>query len=265
MISPLAVVDSKARVGANVTIEPFTMVYGDVEIGDNTWIASNVTIYDGARIGKNCRIFPGAVISAIPQDLKYSGEITTAEIGDNTTIREFVTMNKGTSDKMKTVIGSNCLVMAYAHIAHDCILGNNIIMANNATLAGHVQIDDYAILEGLVAVQQFVHIGAHSFVAGSSLVRKNIPPYTKAAREPLSYIGVNSVGLKRRGFSNEDINAIQDIYRLLFVQNTNMKKALTEIESDIPESRFKTEILEFIQQSPKGLMRGFTPSDGEEE
>lgn len=147
MISPLAVIDPKARIGSNVTIEPFTMVYGDVEIGDGTWIASNVTIYDGARIGKNCRIFPGAVISAIPQDLKYKGEKTTAEIGDNTTIREFVTMNKGTSDKMKTVIGSNCLVMAYAHIAHDCILGSHIIMANNATLAGHVQIDDWAILK----------------------------------------------------------------------------------------------------------------------
>lgn len=265
MISPLAVIDPKARIGNNVTIEPFTMVHGDVEIGDGTWISSNVTIYDGARIGKNCRIFPGAVISAIPQDLKYKGEKTTAEIGDNTTIREFVTMNKGTSDKMKTVIGSNCLVMAYAHIAHDCILGSHIIMANNATLAGHVQIDDWAILEGLVAVQQFIHIGAHSFIAGSSLVRKNVPPYAKAAREPLSYIGVNSVGLKRRGFSNEDINTIQDIYRILFVQNNNMKKAIAEIESEIPEGRFKSEILQFIEQSPKGLMRGFTPSEGEDE
>ncbi|HOM90941.1 MAG TPA: acyl-ACP--UDP-N-acetylglucosamine O-acyltransferase, partial [Bacteroidia bacterium] len=225
MISPLAVVSPKAKIGNNVTIEPFTMIYDDVVIGDNTWIASNVTIYDGARIGSNCRIFPGAVISAIPQDLKYKGEQTTAEIGDNTTIREFVTMNKGTTDKMKTTLGSNCLVMAYAHIAHDCQLGNNIIMANNVTLAGHVLIDDWAILEGLVAVQQFVHIGAHSFIAGGSLVRKNVPPFTKAAREPLSYIGINNIGLRRRGFSNEDINQIQDIYRILFVQNSNIKKA----------------------------------------
>jgi UDP-N-acetylglucosamine acyltransferase len=265
MISPLAVVDPKARIGKNVTIEPFTMVYGDVEIGDDTWIASNVTIYDGARIGRNCKIFPGAVLAAVPQDLKYKGEITTAEIGDNTTIREFVTMNKGTTDKMKTVIGSDCLVMAYAHIAHDCILGNHIILANNATLAGHVCIDDWAILEGLVAVQQFVHIGAHSFIAGGSLVRKNVPPFTKAAREPLSYVGINTVGLKRRGFSQEAINQIQDIYRILFVQNNNLKKALAEIETEIKESPFKLQIIDFIHHSPKGLMRGFTPSEGDDE
>ena len=265
MISPLAVVSPKAKIGNNVTIEPFTMIYDDVVIGDNTWIASNVTIYDGARIGSNCRIFPGAVISAIPQDLKYKGEQTTAEIGDNTTIREFVTMNKGTTDKMKTTLGSHCLVMAYAHIAHDSQLGNNIIMANNVTLAGHVIIEDWAIFEGLVAVQQFVHIGAHSFIAGGSLVRKNVPPFTKAAREPLSYIGINNIGLRRRGFSNEDINQIQDIYRILFVQNSNIKKALTEIEKEIPESTLRSQIVEFIHNSPKGLMRGFTPSDNDDE
>ncbi len=265
MISPLALVDPKAQIGANVTIEAFSVIHGDVTIGDGTWISSNVTIYDGARIGKNCKIFPGAVISAVPQDLKYKGELTTAEIGDNTTIREFVTFNKGTTDKMKTAIGNNCLVMAYAHIAHDCILGNNIILANNATLAGHVEIEDWAILEGLVAVQQFVRIGSHCFIAGSSLVRKNVPPFTKAAREPLSYIGVNAVGLRRRDFSNEAINQIQDIYRVLFVQNNNLKKGLEEIERDMPESEVKTHILDFIKNSPRGLMRGFTASDSEEE
>jgi UDP-N-acetylglucosamine acyltransferase len=265
MISQFAVIAPEAKIGKNVTVDPFTMIHGDVEIGEGTWIASNVTIYNGARIGKNCQIFPGAVISAVPQDLKYKGEQTTAEIGDNTTIREFVTMNKGTTDKMKTVIGSNCLVMAYAHIAHDCILGDNIILANNATLAGHVEIEDWAILEGLVAVQQFVKIGAHSFIAGGSLVRKNVPPFCKAAREPLSYVGINNVGLRRRGFSSEDVNLIQDIYRILFVQNTNLKKAMDEIEKEIAPHALKEQIVNFINNSPKGLMKGFSPSETEEE
>ena len=257
-ISNLSSIHPKAKIASNVTVEPFSTIYDDVEIGEGTWIGPNVSIMQGARIGKNCRIFPGAVISAIPQDLKYKGEVTTAEIGDNTTIRECVTMNRGTLDKMKTAVGSNCLIMAYVHIAHDCILGNNVIIANSVNLAGHVDIEDWAILEGYVGVSQFVRIGAHAFVSGQTGVRKNVPPFVKAAREPLSYIGVNSVGLRRRGFSNESILQIEDIYRTLYVRGHNVSNALDIIEQEAPASKEKTQILEFIRNSTNGIMRGIS-------
>lgn len=244
-----------AKVGTDVTIEPFSTVYGDVEIGEGTWIGPNVTIMDGARIGKNCKIFPGAVISAIPQDLKYGGEETHTIIGDNTTIRECVTINKGTSDAWKTEVGSNCLLMAYVHVAHDCKVGNNVILANCVNLAGHIEIDDFAILEGMVAVQQFLHIGGHSFIAGGSLVRKNVPPYVRAAREPLSYVGINAIGLKRRGFSENDVKQIEEIYRQIFVLNKVTTKGIEAVEK-LEESKFKTEILDFFKQSQNGVMRG---------
>jgi len=175
MIHPNSVVNPKAQIGSNVTIGPFTSVEEDVIIGDDTWIGPNVTIMNGARIGKGCRIFPGAVISAIPQDLKFDGEPSTAEIGDFTTIRECVTINKGTKDRMTTKVGSHCLLMAYVHIAHDAFVGNHCIIANSGNIAGHVDIEDWVIIEGVVAVQQFVRIGAHAFIAGGSLVRKNVP------------------------------------------------------------------------------------------
>ena len=255
-MSQLSYIHPNAKIGKNVIIEPFSTVYEDVEIGDGTWIGPNVTIFQGARIGKNCRIFPGAVISAIPQDLKFKGEVTTAEIGDNTTIRECVTINRGTTDKMKTTIGSNCLIMAYVHVAHDCIVGNNVIIANSVNLAGHVEIEDYSILEGLVAIQQFVKIGAHAFITGGSLVRKNVPPFTKAAREPLQYIGINSVGLRRRGYTNERILEIEDIYRTLYVKGHNVTNALAIIEQEAPVSPEKEQILSFIRESQDGIMRG---------
>lgn len=246
----------EAKIGANVKVDPFSYIAADVEIGDGTWIGPNVTIMDGARIGKNCKIFPGAVISAIPQDLKFEGESTTAEIGDNTTIRECVTINRGTKDRNKTVVGSNCLLMAYVHIAHDVFVGNNVILANTANIAGHVTIQDYAILEGVVAVQQFVTIGAHSFVAGGSLVRKNVPPFVKAAREPLTFAGVNAIGLRRRGFETSAITQIEDIYRRIFVMGTNISKSLQEIETEFNDSEQKSAIVEFIKQSDKGIIRG---------
>lgn len=254
--SPLAYVHPDAKIGENVTISPFVTIEGNVEIGDGTWIAPNVVIMDGARIGQNCRIFPGAVISAIPQDLKFQGEETTAEIGDNTTIREYVTINRGTKDRMITRVGDNCLLMAYVHVAHDCIIGNNCILANNVTLAGHITIEDFAILEGLVAVQQFIQIGAHSFIAGTSKVRKNVPPYVKAAREPLSYVGINAVGLKRRGFSDDDIATIEEVYRILYVKNQNLSKGVDEVKAAFPDHALSLEILAFIDDSPKGIMRG---------
>ena len=256
MIHPLTNIHPGAKIGTAVTIDAFSSIAEDVEIGDGTWIGSNVSIMNGARIGKNCKIFPGAVISADPQDLKFAGEKTTTEIGDNTTIRECVTINKGTKDRWKTAVGNNCLVMAYVHIAHDCIIGNNVILANQVSLAGHITIDDFAILEGLVAVQQFVRIGAHCFISGASLVRKNVPPYVRAAREPLSYIGVNSVGLKRRGFTEENIRHIEDIYRQLYVMNRNMSNGIEAVQREIPSSEFKTEILEFVHSSEGGVMRG---------
>lgn len=256
MNQPLAYIHPEAKIGKNVVIEPFSTIYKNVEIGDGTWIGPHVSIMEGARIGKNCKIFPGAVISAIPQDLKFEGEETIAEIGDNTTIREFVTVNRGTKDKYKTTIGNNCLIMAYVHIAHDCTLGNNIIIANSVNLAGHVQVDDFVILEGLVAVQQFVKIGAHAFITGASLVRKNVPPFIKAAREPLSYVGINSVGLRRRGFSNETILQIEDIYRTIYVKGYNVTNALAIVEMEAPASKEKEQIVNFIRESTNGIMRG---------
>ena len=252
----LSYIHTNAKIGKDVIIEPFSTIYDGVEIGDNTWIGPNVTIFPGARIGKNCRIFPGAVISAIPQDLKFNGEITTAEIGDNTTIRECVTINRGTVDKMKPAIGSNCLVMAYAHLAHDCIIGNNVVIANSVNLAGHVEIEDYTILEGLVAIQQFVKIGAHTFITGGSLVRKNVPPFTKAARETLQYIGINAIGMRRRGFDNDRIAEIEDIYRILYLKGLNVTNALAIIEQEAPFSLEKEQILNFIRESKNGIMRG---------
>lgn len=256
MISNLAYVHPKAKIGNNVTIEPFAMIHGDVEIGDNCWIGSNAVIMDRSRIGKNNRIFPGAVIGAIPQDLKFKGEDSLAEIGDNNTIREFVTINRGTVDRMTTKIGNNNLLMAYTHLGHDCILGNNIIIANSGNLAGHITIEDFVIIEGIVAAQQFVNIGAHSFIAGASLVRKSVPPYVRVAREPLQFIGVNTVGLARRGFSKELIKNIEDIYRIIFVRGHNLTNALEIVETEIADSAEKKQILEFIRQQKDGIIKG---------
>ncbi len=256
MTKPQNNVHPEAKIGENVIIEPFSTVYEDVEIGDNTWIGPNVTIFPGARIGKNCKIFPGAVISAVPQDLKFEGEYTTVEIGDNTSIREFVSIHRGTKDKLVTRVGKDCLIMAYVHLGHDTIIGDHCVLANSVSIAGHVEIGDYAILEGLVAVQQFVVIGEHSFIGGASLVRKNVPPYVKGAREPLSFVGINTVGLKRRGFSEDDIRSIDDIYRIIYIQNQNISRALDQVASEIPESKFKTQIHSFIKNSPRGVMKG---------
>lgn len=250
----------EAKIGNNVSIGSFTSIDKDVEIGDGCWIGPNVTILRGTRIGENCKIYPGAVIGGLPQDLKYEGEYTLVEIGNNTTIRECVTINRATKYAWKTTVGDNCLLMAYVHVAHDCQLGNNVILANNVNLAGHVEIDDFAILEGMVAVQQFTKIGAHSFVAGASLVRKSVPPFVKAAREPLSYVGINSIGLKRRGYSDAQIRNIQDIYRILFVKGMNMTKALQEVESTLDITPQREQILEFIRQADRGIMRGFQAS-----
>ena len=257
MIQPLAYIHPQAKIAENVVIDPFVTIHKDVVIGEGTWIGSNATIMNGARIGKNCRIFPGAVISAVPQDLKFGGEDTLVVIGDNTTIRECVTINRGTSDRKETRVGNNVLLMAYTHIAHDCVVGNNCILANGVQLAGHITVDDFAIIGGMSAVHQFVSIGAHVMISGGSLVRKDVPPYTKAGREPLSYVGINSVGLRRRGFSSEKINEIQDIYRVLFLKNSNTTKALDLVEAGFKPTEERDEIINFIRKSNRGVMKGF--------
>lgn len=256
MISPLASVDPQARIGNNVTISPFAYVEGDVSIGEGTWIGPHAVLMKGTRVGSNCKIFPGAVIGAVPQDLKYEGEETTTEIGNNTVIREYCTINRGTKDKWKTTVGDNCLLMAYVHVAHDCEVGNHVILANCVNLAGHVVIGDWAILEGYVGIVQFIHVGAHSFIAGQCGARKNVPPYVKAAREPLSYVGVNTVGLRRRGFSNETIQQIEDMYRTLYVRGLNISNAVDVIAKEAPDSAEKNHILEFIRGSKDGIIRG---------
>ena len=258
MIQSLAYIHPEAKIAGNVVIEPFVTIHKNVIIGEGTWIGSNVTIMEGARIGKNCKIFPGAVISANPQDLKYKGEDTTVTIGDNTTIRECVTLNRGTAlDKNETRIGSNCLIMAYVHVAHDCIIGNNVILANGVQLAGHIVIDDFVYIAGTAAVNQFVSIGAYAMISGGSLVRKDVPPYVKAGREPLSYVGINSVGLRRRGFSDEKISEIQDIYRTVFLRNFNVSQALDIIEAEVKPTKERDEIVNFIRNSNRGIMKGF--------
>ena len=257
MNQPLAFVHPGAKIAQNVVIEPFSTISNNVEIGEGSWIGPNVTIMESARIGKNCSISPGAVISAIPQDLKFNGEDTTAEIGDNTTIRECVTINRGTTSRMKTQIGSNCLIMAYSHVAHDCFVGDHCIFSNNSTLAGHINIGNHVILAGMTAVHQFVTIGDHAFIAGGSLVRKDVPPYVKAAREPLSYVGINSVGLRRRGFVAEKITEIQNIYRLLYQKNYNNAQATEIIEAEMIASPERDEILQFIRNSQRGIMKGY--------
>jgi len=260
MNQPFSFVHQQAKIAENVIIDPFVCIHKNVEIGEGTWIGSNVTIMEGARIGKNCKIFPGAVISAIPQDLKYGGEETIAKIGDNVVIREFVTIHRGTKANLETVIGNNTLLMAYTHVAHDCIVGTNCIMSNGATLGGHVVIDDYAIIGGLSAIHQFVRIGAHSMISGGSLARKDVPPFTKGAREPLSYVGINSIGLRRRGFSSEKIKEIQDIYRILYVRGYNVSRAIHIIENEMPPTPERDEILSFINTSSRGIMKGYYPN-----
>tara|TARA_B110000116_G_scaffold138040_1_gene119771 strand:- start:589 stop:1374 length:786 start_codon:yes stop_codon:yes gene_type:complete len=253
----LSHIDPLAKLAKNVVVESFVSIEKNVEIGSGTWIGSNVTIMEGARIGKNCEIFPGAVISAIPQDLKFKGEDSLAIIGDNTIIRECATINRATNATGKTIVGKDCLIMAYAHIAHDCIIGNNSIIVNNVALGGHVEVGEYAIIGGLSAIHQFVKIGKHTMISGGSLVRKDVPPYVKAGREPLSFIGINSIGLRRKFFTEEKIEEIQNIYRFLYQKNFNNTQAINQIEIEFKASEIRDEIISFVRNSGRGIMRGY--------
>jgi UDP-N-acetylglucosamine acyltransferase len=258
MISPLASIHPAAQLGTNVTVEPFAVVHENVTIGDNAHIMSHAVILPFSSLGSGVTIFPSAVIGAIPQDLKYKGEETTVEIGDGTTIREFVTVNRGTKDKWKTSIGKNCLLMAYAHIAHDCQVGDHVILANGVQLAGHVEIGDYAIIGGLAGAHQFIRIGAHTYIAGHTVIRKDVPPYVKAAREPMSYMGLNIVGLQRRGFPQEEVDTLSQIYHLLFVGGHSTSTALSLINEKIPDGSLKSEILQFVSSSKTGIIKRFS-------
>lgn len=255
MISNLAYIHPSAHLGKDVVVEPFAYIAGNVVIGDGTWIGPNSTVMDGARIGAKCRIFPSAVVSGIPQDLKFKGEDTTAEIGDNTTIREGATVNRGTAAVGKTTVGSNCLLMAYSHIGHDCVIGNNVIIGNTTGLAGEVNVDDWAILSGGTLVHQFTHIGAHVIIGGGSKVRIDVPPFIKADREPLSYLGLNSIGLQRRGFEKERIDEIHEIYRAIYQKGMNFSQAAEYVEKEFKQSPDRDYILSFIKNSERGIIR----------
>lgn len=248
-------VHPEAKIGNNVKIGDFSIIHEDVEIGDNCVLEGNVTVFPGARIGSGVRIFPGAVVAGIPQDLKFKGEKTYAYVGDGTTLRECVTVNRGTASKGKTVVGSNCLIMAYSHVAHDCVVGNRVIISNASQLGGEVVVDDFAVIGGGSLIHQFCHLGRNIMLQGGALVNKDIPPYVKAAREPISYVGLNAIGMHRNGFSNEDIQQIQEIYRILYLSDLNVTNALRLIEDTLPHTVYRDEIVDFVKNSGRGVIR----------
>lgn len=258
----MAYVDPGAKLGSNVTVEPFAYIAGDVVIGDGSWIGPSSTIFEGARLGKNCKVFPGAVISAIPQDLKFSGEKTTTEIGDNTTMREGATVNRGTVALGKTIVGNNCLLMANTHVAHDCIVGNNCILVNNVGLAGEVILGDWVIIGGGAAVHQFTHIGAHAMISGGTMLRKDVPPFVMINHNPLGYMGINSVGLGRRGFSKEKIEEINRIYKALYLGKMNITQAIEYIGTNFEASKERDMVIDFVTSSERGIIKSAVGARG---
>ncbi len=257
MSATLTYIHPDAKIGNKVITEPFSYIAKDVEVGDGTWIGPGAVLLDGARIGKNCKIFPGAVISGIPQDLKFAGEITTVEIGDNTTVREYATINRGTKAKEITRIGQNCLIQSYAHIAHDCTLGNSVILGSHAGLAGEVEIEDFGIVSPYSVVHQFVRVGTYAFIQATGKAGKDIPPYVLAGREPLSYTGINSIGLRRKNFKNETIYEIQEIYRIIYQRGLNISDAVEFVEANLPASDERDKIILFIRNSKRGIIKGY--------
>ncbi len=249
------VVDPQARLGNNVDIGPFSCIYDNVEIGDNVKIYNNVTIFPGARIGDNVKIFPGAVVAGVPQDLKFRGEDTLAIVGNGTTLRECVTINRGTASRGYSTVGENCLIMAYSHVAHDCVIGNNVIISNATQLGGEVQVDDFAVIGGGSLVHQFCHLGKNIMLQGGALVNKDIPPYVKAAREPISYVGLNTIGMHRRGLDSETIQTISDVYRIIYLSDLNVTNAVRLVRETVPYSEVREEILHFIELSHRGIIR----------
>jgi len=263
MSTSLSYVHPDAKIGKKVVIEPFAYIAKNVEIGDGTCIGPGAILLNGARLGKKCQIFPGAVISGIPQDLKFAGEETIAEIGDNTTVREYATINRGTKAKEITRIGKNCLIQSYAHVAHDCLLGNYVILGSHAGLAGEVEVEDYAIVSPYSVVHQFVRIGTHSFVQATGKASKDVPPYILAGREPLSYTGINSIGLRRRNFKNETIYEIQEIYRIIYQRGLNISDAIAFVETNLPATDERDNIILFIRNSKRGIIKGYFDDEKE--
>ncbi len=250
-----AIVDPTAELGENVTIGPFAVVEAGVVIGDNSSVASAVQIARGTKIGRNVRIFSGAVLGTDPQDLKFEGEETFLEIGDDTIIREYATLNRGTKESWVTRVGKECLIMAYTHVAHDCHLGDHVILANAVNLAGHVTIEDWASLGGMVPVHQFVRIGAHAFVGGGYRVVKDVPPYVLVMGEPLQFGGINLIGLRRRGFTPEQLTAIRRAYRIIYQSKLNVSQALVRIREEMELTEEVRRILDFIEKSDRGIVR----------
>ena len=249
-----AIVSPKAQLGENVVVGPNTIIEDDVVIGSGTIVGPNALVANGTRLGQECRIHHGAVLGTTPQDLKYRGEVTTLEIGDHTVIREYATLNRGTRDRLKTTIGSHCFIMAYAHVAHDCAIGNHVILANSVNMAGHVVIEDYVVIGGLVPIHQFVHIGSHAMVGGGFRVPKDVPPYILAGQEPLTYQGLNNVGLKRRSFSQDTLDCIEKAYHHIYNAHMNVSQALEKIKKELPAVDEIKHIIEFIEKSRRGII-----------
>lgn len=255
LISPRAEIHPEAILGKNVTVEAFAKIDKDVIIGEGTWIGANATIYPGARIGKECQIFPGAVIAAVPQDLKFRGEYSTVEIGNNTTIREYVTINRGTASKGFTKVGNNTLLMAYTHLGHDTEVGDNCVIANSVQIAGEVIVDDWAVIGGSSAIHQFVRIGTHAMVSGMAGVLTDVAPFTKVFGLPAAYMGINYTGLKRRGFTKEQIEAIHDVYRVFYQRGMNATQATEYMETYLNASPERDDIIQFIRSSKRGVIK----------
>ena len=255
LISPKAEVHPEAVIGKDVVVEAFAKIDKDVVIGEGTWIGSNAVIYPGARIGAHCKVFPGAVIAGVPQDLKFKGEYSTVEIGDNTTIREYVTINRGTAARGVTKVGSNTLLMAYTHLGHDVEVGNHCVIANSVQIAGEVDIEDWAIVGGGSAIHQFVRIGAHAMVSGMAGVLTDVAPYTKVFGLPAAYMGINYVGLKRRGFTREQIESIHDAYRVFYQRGMNASQAVEYMQTYLPVTPERDEIIHFIKSSKRGVIK----------
>ncbi len=254
-IHTTAIVSNKAQIADGAVVGPYTVIEDDVIIGEGTWIGPHATIQNGARIGKNCKIYQGVAVSSPPQDLSYKNEPTTFELGDNSTIREFCTLNRGTAKQhLKSSVGSNCLLMAYAHIAHDCIIGNNVIIANSVQMAGHVTIQDFAIIGGLTAIHQFVTIGAYTMVGGHFRVPKDIPPYIMAGGWPVSFERLNIIGLRRRGFSKGAIDSLNDAYRILYLSNLNVSQGVEKIKATMTITPEVQTVLDFISKAQRGII-----------
>ncbi len=257
MISPLAYIHPDAKIGKNVTVEPFAYIAGDVEIGDDCYIGPHASIHDGARIGRGCRIHMCASISCLPQDLKFKGEKTTAVIGEYNDIREYVTISRGTASTGTTIVGSHNLIMAYAHVAHDCVVGDRCVIANRVSLAGEVHIGNWVVIGGHAAIHQWTHVGDHAMIQGGALLGQDVPPYVIVRNDTMRYAGVNKIGLSRRGFTDEQIASIHNTCRILFQSGLNYSNACTEVETQIPASPERDYLVEFIRSSKRGVIKPY--------